>query len=83
MARTQLQHRDRFSRLLLVLVLLAIWLIGVGQPLSMTRRGQELVRPSQVVHLSLFQIGYRWLDKQLTLARSLWPQPDYYLGQLI
>jgi hypothetical protein len=83
MARTQLQHRDRFSRLLLVLVLLAIWLIGVGQQLTMTRRGQELVRPSQVGRLSLFQIGYRWLDKQLTLARSLWPQPDYFLGQLI
>lgn len=83
MARTQLQHRDRFSRLLLVLVLLAIWLIGVGQQLTMQRRGQDLIRPSQVCRLSLFQIGYRWLDKQLTLARSLWPYPDYYLGQLI
>jgi hypothetical protein len=83
MARTQLQHRDRFSRLLLVLVLLAIWLIGVGQQLTMTRRGQEVIRPSQVSRFSLFQIGYRWLDKQLTLARSLWPHPDYCLGQLI
>lgn len=83
MARTQLKHRDRFSRLLLVLVLLAIWLIGIGQQLTMKRRGQELVRPSQVCRFSLFQIGYRWLDKQLTLARPLWPHPDYYLGQLI
>jgi hypothetical protein len=83
MARTQLRHRDRFSRLLLVLVLLAIWLIGVGQQLSMKRRGQELIRPSQVWRFSLFQLGYRWLDQQLTLARSLWPHPDYYLGQLI
>lgn len=83
MARTQLQHRARFSRLLLVLVLLAVWLIGVGQQLSMHRCGQELLRPSQVSRLSLFQIGYRWLDKQLTLARSLWPHPGYYLGQLI
>jgi hypothetical protein len=83
MARTQLRHRDRFSRLLLVLVLLAIWLIGVGQQLTMKRRGQELIRPSQVGRFSLFQIGYRWLDTQLTLARSLWPHPDYYLGQLI
>ena len=83
MARTQLKHQDRFSRLLLVLVLLAIWLIGVGQQLTMSRRGQELVRPSHVCRFSLFQIGYRWLDKQLTLARSLWPHPGYYLGQLI
>jgi len=83
MARTQLRHRDRFSRLLLVLVLLAIWLIGIGQQLTMKRRGQELVRPSQVCRFSLFQIGYRWLEKQLTLAQSLWPHPDYHLGQLI
>jgi hypothetical protein len=83
MARTQLRHRDRLSRLLLVLVLLAIWLIGVGQQLTMKRRGQEVIRPSQVCRFSLFQLGYRWLDQQLTLARSLWPHPDYYLGQLI
>ena len=83
MARSQLRHRDRFSRLLLVLALLAIWLIGVGQQLTMKRRAQELVRPSHVARYSLFQIGYRWLDKQLTLARSLWPHSDYYLGQLI
>ena len=83
MARTQLRHQNRFSRLLLVLVLLAVWLIGVGQQLSMHHRSQELLRPSQVGCLSLFQIGYRWLDKQLTLTRSLWPHPGYYLGQLI
>ena len=43
MARSQLQHRDRFSRLILVLALLAVWLIGVGQQLMAQRRGQELV----------------------------------------
>jgi len=83
MARTQLQHAARFSRLLLVLALLAIWLIGVGQQLTSQRRAQELVRPSQVDRLSLFQIGYRWLEKQLTLSRPLQPHPQYHLGQII
>ena len=83
MARTQLRHRDRCSRLLLVLALLAVWLIGIGQQLTMSRRAQELVRPSQVCRFSLFQIGYRWLEKQLSLARPLWPHSNYYLGQLI
>lgn len=83
MARTQLQHARRFSRLLLVLALLAIWLVGVGQQLTMQRRAQEFVRPSQLDQLSLFQLGYRWLEKQLTLSRSLWPHPEYHLGQLI
>lgn len=83
MERSQLRHRERFSRLLLVLALLTIWLIGVGQQLTMNRRGCELVCPTHVRRYSLFQIGYRWLDKQLTLARSLYPHPDYFLGQLI
>lgn len=30
---------------------------------------------------NLFQIGYRWLDKQLTLAQLLLPHPAYNLGQ--
>lgn len=83
MERTQLRHRDRVSRLVLVLALLAVWLIGVGQQLTMKRRDRELVCSTHIHRYSLFQIGYRWLDKQLTLARSLWPHPDYFLGQLI
>jgi hypothetical protein len=41
MSHSQLRHRDRSARLLLVLALLGVWLIGVGQQLTMRRRARD------------------------------------------
>jgi hypothetical protein len=61
---TMLQHADRLSRLTLAVALLYVWMISTG-----TRTIQDglrhLVDRKDRRDLSVFQIGLRFMDRQL------------------
>jgi hypothetical protein len=79
--QTQLRHADRLSRLLLVLALLTVWMITLGRELRVSGRASEYWQPSHLNRYSLFQIGLRWLHRQLALGRPFDPHPDFQLWQ--
>jgi hypothetical protein len=74
---SQLQHRDRFSRLLIAIALLYLWVIAVARRVRLLRLDRTLTYRWDEHRLSLFQIGRRWIKKQLTLARPPVPEPDF------
>ena len=62
--RTMLRHEDRLSRLTLAVVLLYVWLIATGT--RTIRSGlRYLVDRRDRRDLSIFQIGLRFIDRQL------------------
>ncbi len=83
MEASQLQHPDRFSRLLLAVALLVVWTVTVARRLRVTGRARSLsYRAYETARYSLFQLGFRWLTQQLTHDRSLVPDPGFCLWSL-
>ena len=81
--KSQLQHADRFERLMIILALLTLWLWGVARRLCVTQQVQDLVNPSHRHRYSHFQLAYRWLERQLTAGHSCIPDPKYRFGLLV
>jgi len=65
--KTRLRHADRLSRLLLVLAYLTTWMVLLGNLLITSDVATTYWQPSHIKRYSLFQLGRRWLRKQLTL----------------
>lgn len=74
---SQLVHPERFSRLLLAVALLTIWVWTVARRVKVTGQAAALLGTGCVDDYSLFQIGYRWLQKQLTWGDPLIPDPGF------
>lgn len=70
LASTHLQHVARLSRLTLAVALLYLWCLSLGSRLI--KNGQRpWVDRADRRDLSLFQIGWRWLQRRLTNALSI------------
>lgn len=74
---SQLQHAERFSKLVLVVALLIVWMITLARQVRIQRLDRQLTYRYAQGRYSLFQIGRRWLKKQLTLGRDTVPCPDF------
>ena len=66
---TRLRHADRLHRLILVLALLTSWMVELGRFLRDSGHVLTYWQPSHVDRYSLFQLGLRWLRKQVTMGR--------------
>jgi Transposase DDE domain len=67
--RTLLRHFERLSRLTLAVVLLYVWLISIGT--RTVRDGlRDLVDRNDRRDLSIFQIGFRFIERCVTNALS-------------
>jgi hypothetical protein len=62
---TMLQHADRLSRLTLAVVLLFVWSVSTGGR-SIHEGRRHLVDRHERRDLSIFQIGLRFIERQLT-----------------
>lgn len=70
LASTQLHHVARLSRLTLAVVLLYVWLVSVGT--RVIKNAQRLlVDRAERRDLSIFQIGWRWIQRRLINARAI------------
>jgi hypothetical protein len=74
---SQLQDPDRFSRLLLAVALLYVWVLSVPRRLCFTQAAKRLTARPLFQRYSLFQFARRWLAKQLTLGKSLVPDDRF------
>jgi hypothetical protein len=83
LALSQLQHPDRFSRLLVAIALLYVWVLCLARRICITRQMRALTYRLFEQRYSLFQIGRRWLAKQLTLGKSLVPDPAFQAWSLV
>lgn len=83
LALSQLQHADRFSRLLVAIALLYVWVLSIARRVCLTRQVRSLTYRIFDHRYSLFQIGRRWLTKQLTLGKSLSPDPAFQAWSLV
>jgi hypothetical protein len=75
--RSQLQHTARLSRLILVIALLYIWIITMARRVCVTGLLSSLTYRRRDRRYSMFQIGLRWLKKQLSLGKVLIPDPNF------
>jgi hypothetical protein len=80
---SQLQHPDRFSRLLLAVVLLYVWVLSVARRLCFTQAAKAFTARPIFQRYSRFQFARRWLAKQLTLGKSLIPDEHFRPWRLI
>jgi len=80
---SQLLHPERFSRLLLAVVLLYVWVLSVARRLVFTRAAKCLTSRPILQRYSRFQFARRWLAKQLTLGNSLIPDDHFCPWRLI
>jgi hypothetical protein len=83
LALSQLHHTDRFSRLLVAIALLYVWVLSIARQVCLTRQVRSLTYRVFDHRYSLFQIGRRWLAKQLTLGKSLIPVPAFPAWSLV
>ncbi len=74
---SHLQDPQRFSRLLLAVALLYLWVLSLARLLYRLRLVKQLTYRNLADRLSFFQLGRRWLAKQLTLARPIRPDPCF------
>lgn len=74
---SQLCHPDRFSRLLLAVVLLYVWVLSVARRLCFTQAARRFSARPISQRLSRFQFGRRWIAKQLTLGKPLIPDDRF------
>lgn len=81
LARSQLQHPARLSRLLLVVALLYVWIITAARRVCVTGQLRTLTYRVYAHRYSLFQVGLRWLKKQLALDKPLIPDPSFLKWQ--
>ncbi len=80
---SQLQHPDRFSRLLLAVVLLYVWVLSVARRLVFTRAAKRFTARPLSQRYSRFQFARRWLAKQLTLDKPLVPDDRFSAWRLL
>ena len=80
---SQLQHPDRFSRLLLAVALLYVWVLSVARRLCFTQAAKRFTARPLFQRYSLFQFARRWLAKQLTLGKALVPDDRFRPWRLI
>ncbi len=80
---SQLHHPDRFSRLLLAVALLYVWVLSVARRLCFTRAAKTFTARPLFQRYSRFQFARRWLAKQLTLGKSLMPDDRFCPWRLI
>lgn len=74
---SQLRQPERFSRLLLVVVLLYVWVLSLARRLVFTHAAKCLTSRPLFQRYSRFQFARRWLAKQLTLGKSLVPDQHF------
>lgn len=68
MAYTRLQHADRLERLLLALAIATLWCHEVGeQILAEGEAARRRIDPGPHRELSVFQLGWRWLQRCLSV----------------
>ncbi len=80
---SQLQHPERFSRLLLAVVLLYVWVLSVARRLCFTQATKRFTSRPLFKRYSRFQFARRWLAKQLTLGKPLIPDDLFSPWRLI
>jgi Transposase DDE domain len=80
---SQLQHPDRFSRLLLAVALLYVWVLSLARRLCFTAAAKSFTARPLFQRYSRFQFARRWLAKQLTLDKSLTPDDRFCPWRLI
>jgi hypothetical protein len=80
---SQLHHPERFSRLLLAVVLLYVWVLSVARRLVFTQAAQRFTSRPLFQRYSRFQFARRWLAKQLTLGKPLVPDDRFCPWRLI
>jgi hypothetical protein len=80
---SQLLIPERFSRLLLAVVLLYVWVLSLARRLVFTQAAKCLTSRPIFQRYSRFQFARRWLAKQLTLGNSLIPDEHFCPWRLI
>src|SRR5579859_1729604 len=80
---SQLQDPARFSRLLLAVALLYVWVLSVARRLCFTDAAKHFTARPLFQRYSRFQFARRWLTKQLTLGRPLVPDPLFCPWRLV
>ena len=73
----------RFSRLLLALALLTVFLLALGRQVRLHGDDLEITSPFHRRRLSLFQTARRWLQRRLAQDRLPYWTRSYPLGQFI
>jgi len=74
---SQLIHPERFSRLLLAVAVLYLWLLSLARQVYRLRLFMRLTYRPLRHRYSLFQVGRRWLAKQLSLGQPIFPDPAF------
>jgi len=72
---SRIRDPQRFSRLLLALALLVVFMLAIGRQVRLRQLDLEITSPSHRRRLSLFQTAYRWL--QFRFARNRLPEWVY------
>jgi hypothetical protein len=67
---SQLRHADRLSRLMMIVSILYLWLISLGEHVIQHNLTHEVDRNDRT-DLSIFRLGWDWLDRQCVLRRLL------------
>jgi hypothetical protein len=80
---SQLSDPARFSRLLLAVALLYVWVLSVARRLCFTAAAKRLTSRPLHERYSFFQFARRWLAKQLTLGKPLIPDDHFRPWRLI
>ena len=80
---SQLLEPSRFSRLLLAVVLLYVWVLSVARRLVFTQAAKRFTSRPLFQRYSRFQFARRWLAKQLTLGKPLVPDDRFCAWRLI
>jgi len=80
---TRLIHPERFSKLFMVVALLYVWVMCIARQVRITRQDRLLTYRWQEERHSLFQIGRRWIKKQLTLGRLSLQNLQYQPWRLV
>lgn len=80
---SQLVHPERFSRLLLAVILLYVWVLSVARRLVFTPAANRFTSRPLFQRYSRFQFARRWLAKQLTLGKPLVPDDRFCAWRLI
>jgi hypothetical protein len=77
MDHTRLAHPERLERLLLAVAIATVWCHEVGQFVILSGEVlRRLIDPAHTRHLSIFQLGLRWIKR--CLAVLLDQLPDFY-----
>jgi hypothetical protein len=83
LALSHLLHPDRFSRLLVAIALLYLWVLSIARRVCITGQMRSLTYRIHDRRYSMFQIGRRWLAKQLTLGKALVPDLAFQSWSLV